>query len=134
MDGSSANRNVWSAALPQAKSESVTGWSAQMYTAFVGVNHSWPGWNALLWCARISSARKVISDFPFANVLIPHNLQIEPGIRHWRPGPPEARSMHSRIALPANLSAFHISIRMGITQPGFRNAKSGSGSSIVAMV
>src|ERR1700676_3428500 len=40
-------RNVWSAALPQAKCESVTGWSAQMYTAFVGVNHSWPGWNAL---------------------------------------------------------------------------------------
>ena len=33
----SANRNVWSAALPQAKSD-VTGWSAQMYTAFVGVN------------------------------------------------------------------------------------------------
>jgi hypothetical protein len=25
----------------------VTGWSAQMYTAFVGVDHSWPGWNAL---------------------------------------------------------------------------------------
>jgi hypothetical protein len=24
-----------------------TSWSAQMYTAFVGVNHSWPGWNAL---------------------------------------------------------------------------------------
>src|SRR6266403_389866 len=23
------------------------GWSAQMYTAFIGVNHSWPGWNAL---------------------------------------------------------------------------------------
>ena len=23
------------------------GWSAQMYTAFVGVDHSWPGWNAL---------------------------------------------------------------------------------------
>ncbi|HET8924740.1 MAG TPA: TetR/AcrR family transcriptional regulator [Candidatus Acidoferrum sp.] len=23
------------------------GWSAQMYTAFVGVNHPWPGWNAL---------------------------------------------------------------------------------------
>jgi len=42
----SANRNVWSAALPQAKSD-VTGWSAQMYTAFVGVNHSWPGWNVL---------------------------------------------------------------------------------------
>jgi hypothetical protein len=40
------NQNVWSAALPQAKSD-VTGWSAQMYTAFVGVNHSWPGWNAL---------------------------------------------------------------------------------------
>jgi hypothetical protein len=39
-------RNVGSAALPQAKSD-VTGWSAQMYTAFVGVNHSWPGWNAL---------------------------------------------------------------------------------------
>jgi tetratricopeptide (TPR) repeat protein len=33
----SANRNVWSAALPQAKSD-VTSWSAQMYTAFVGVN------------------------------------------------------------------------------------------------
>jgi hypothetical protein len=44
---SSANRNVWSAASPQAKSEDVTGWSAQMYTAFIGVNHSWPGWNAL---------------------------------------------------------------------------------------
>src|SRR5882757_1016100 len=44
--GWSAIRNVWSAALPQAKSD-VTGWSAQMYTAFVGVNHSWPGWNAL---------------------------------------------------------------------------------------
>jgi hypothetical protein len=43
---SRANRNVWSAALPQAKSD-VTGWSAQMYAAFVGVNHSWPGWNAL---------------------------------------------------------------------------------------
>ena len=39
-------RNVWSAALPQAKSE-VTGWSAQMYSAFVGVRCSWPGWNAL---------------------------------------------------------------------------------------
>src|SRR5712664_5026672 len=25
----------------------VTSWSALMYTAFVGVNHSWPGWNAL---------------------------------------------------------------------------------------
>jgi hypothetical protein len=25
----------------------VTGWSAQMYTAFVGVDHSWPGWNAM---------------------------------------------------------------------------------------
>src|SRR5713226_5407475 len=43
----SAIRNVWSAASPQAKCEDVTGWSAQMYTAFVGVNHSWPGWNAL---------------------------------------------------------------------------------------
>src|SRR6266850_8594524 len=42
-----ANRNVWSAASPQAKCEDVTSWSAQMYTAFVGVNHSWPGWNAL---------------------------------------------------------------------------------------
>src|SRR5882724_12487659 len=39
-------RNVWSAALPQAKSD-VTSWSAKMYTAFVGVNHSRPGWNAL---------------------------------------------------------------------------------------
>ena len=39
--------NVWSAASPQAKCEDVTGWSAQMYSAFVGVNHSWPGWNAL---------------------------------------------------------------------------------------
>ena len=39
--------NVWSAASPQAKCEDVTSWSAQMYTAFVGVNHSWPGWNAL---------------------------------------------------------------------------------------
>jgi len=39
--------NVWSAASPQAKCEDVTGWSAQMYTAFVGVKHSWPGWNAL---------------------------------------------------------------------------------------
>ncbi len=45
--GSRANRNVWFAASPQAKCESVTGWSAQMYTAFVGVDHSWPGWNAL---------------------------------------------------------------------------------------
>src|SRR5713101_7676953 len=45
--GSRANRNVWSAATPQAKCEDVTSWSAQMYTAFVGVNHSWPGWNAL---------------------------------------------------------------------------------------
>jgi hypothetical protein len=43
----STNRNVWSAASPQAKCEDVTSWSAQMYTAFVGVNHSWPGWNAL---------------------------------------------------------------------------------------
>ena len=34
---SSANRNVWSAASPQAKCEDVTSWSAQMYTAFVGV-------------------------------------------------------------------------------------------------
>src|SRR5260370_10280526 len=33
--GLSANRNVWSAALSQAKNE-VTGWSAQMYSAFVG--------------------------------------------------------------------------------------------------
>ena len=41
------NRNVWSAASPQAKSEDVTSWSAQMYTAFVGVDRSWPGWNAL---------------------------------------------------------------------------------------
>src|SRR5258707_15447443 len=40
-------RDVWSAASPQAKCEDVTSWSAQMYTAFVGVNHSWPGWNAL---------------------------------------------------------------------------------------
>src|SRR5260370_25970558 len=36
-----------SAASPQAKCEDVTSWSAQMYTAFVGANHSWPGWNAL---------------------------------------------------------------------------------------
>ena len=47
LDEWSANRNVWSAASPQAKCEDVTSWSAQMYTAFVGVNHSWPGWNAL---------------------------------------------------------------------------------------
>src|SRR6266404_2955426 len=40
-------RNVWSAASPQAKFEDATSWSAQMYTAFVGVDHSWPGWNAL---------------------------------------------------------------------------------------
>src|SRR6266851_2488525 len=39
--------HVWSAASPQANCEDVTSWSAQMYTAFVGVNHSWPGWNAL---------------------------------------------------------------------------------------
>ena len=44
-----STRNVWSAAFPQAKSE-VTGWSAQMYTAFVGVRCSWPGWNALRCC------------------------------------------------------------------------------------
>jgi hypothetical protein len=25
----------------------VTGWSAQMYAAFFGVDYSWPGWNAL---------------------------------------------------------------------------------------
>src|SRR5260370_4229867 len=43
----SRNRNVWSAASPQAKFEDATSWSAQMYTAFVGVDHSWPGWNAL---------------------------------------------------------------------------------------
>src|SRR6266404_7371607 len=42
-----AYRNVWSAASPQAKFEDATSWSAQMYTAFVGVDHSWPGWNAL---------------------------------------------------------------------------------------
>jgi tetratricopeptide (TPR) repeat protein len=36
-----ANRNVWSAALSQAKNE-VTGWSAQMYSAFVGTQGSWP--------------------------------------------------------------------------------------------
>jgi hypothetical protein len=42
-----AERNVWSAASPQAKCEDVPSWSAQMYTAFIGVNHSWPGWNAL---------------------------------------------------------------------------------------
>src|SRR6266404_1072439 len=40
-------RIVWSAASPQAKFEDATSWSAQMYTAFVGVDHSWPGWNAL---------------------------------------------------------------------------------------
>jgi hypothetical protein len=34
----------WAAASPQAKCEDVTGWSAQMYTTFIGVNHSWPGW------------------------------------------------------------------------------------------
>jgi hypothetical protein len=34
-------RNVWSAALSQAKNE-VTGWSAQMYSAFVGAQGSWP--------------------------------------------------------------------------------------------
>jgi len=38
---SSANRNVWSAALSQAKNE-VTGGSAQMYSAFVGAQGSWP--------------------------------------------------------------------------------------------
>src|SRR5712664_4888299 len=38
---------LWSAASPQAKFEDATSWSAQMYTAFVGVDHSWPGWNAL---------------------------------------------------------------------------------------
>jgi hypothetical protein len=47
LDVLSANRNVWSAASPQAKCGDVTGWSAQMYSAFVGVDHSWPGWNAL---------------------------------------------------------------------------------------
>ncbi len=31
----------------KAKSEDATSWSARMYTAFVGVDHSWPGWNAL---------------------------------------------------------------------------------------
>jgi aryl-alcohol dehydrogenase-like predicted oxidoreductase len=36
-----ANQNVWSAALSQAKNE-VTGWSAQMYSAFVGAQGSWP--------------------------------------------------------------------------------------------
>ena len=30
-----------------ASEQRVTGWSAQMYTAFVGVKHSWPRWNAL---------------------------------------------------------------------------------------
>jgi hypothetical protein len=38
-----ANRNVWPTASPQAKCEVVTGWSAQVYTTFMGVNHSWPG-------------------------------------------------------------------------------------------
>jgi hypothetical protein len=33
--------------LRREQKVSVTGWSAQMYTAFVGVDHSWPGWNAL---------------------------------------------------------------------------------------
>src|SRR6267378_2636428 len=63
--GSSANRNVWSAALPQAKSD-VTGWSAQMYTAFVGVNHSWPGWNALpLFPISNSVSRETSSGYGF---------------------------------------------------------------------
>jgi len=38
---SRANRNVWSAALLQAKNE-VTGWSAQMYSAFVEAQSSRP--------------------------------------------------------------------------------------------
>jgi hypothetical protein len=37
---SRVTRNVWSAALSQAKNE-VTGWSAQMYLAFVGAQGSW---------------------------------------------------------------------------------------------
>src|SRR5260370_42663574 len=32
---------------PQAKFEDATSLFAQMETAFVGVDHSWPGWNAL---------------------------------------------------------------------------------------
>jgi hypothetical protein len=45
----------------------MTGWSAQMYTAFVGVDHSWPGWNALrsfparvaiLWAERLCDAHQ----------------------------------------------------------------------------
>jgi hypothetical protein len=36
-----------------------TGWSAQMYTAFVGVDHSWPGWNAL----RSFPIQLVLEDF-----------------------------------------------------------------------
>src|SRR6266852_9584513 len=59
----SRNRNVWSAASPQAKFEDATSWSAQMYTAFVGVDHSWPGWNALrsllhyVWSAASPQAK-----------------------------------------------------------------------------
>jgi hypothetical protein len=39
-----ANRNVGPATLPSAKGEDVTGWSAQMYTTFAGMNHPRPGW------------------------------------------------------------------------------------------
>jgi hypothetical protein len=42
-----AIRNVWSAAILQAKNEDDRIWSARMYPAFVGVAISWPEWNAL---------------------------------------------------------------------------------------
>jgi hypothetical protein len=47
--GRRTNRNVWSAALSQAKNE-VTGWSAQVYSAFVGAQA--PGHDGML-CALV---------------------------------------------------------------------------------
>jgi len=58
------NRNVWSAALPQAKSD-VTGWSAQMYAAFVGVNHSWPDGMRCALFPLVIQSRETASGYGF---------------------------------------------------------------------
>jgi hypothetical protein len=57
-----ANRNVWSAASPQAKCEDVTSWSAQMYTAFVRLNHFTPGQDGMR-CALFPISYAVLRDF-----------------------------------------------------------------------
>src|SRR6266852_5670656 len=88
----SRNRNVWSAASPQAKFEDATSWSAQMYTAFVGASMALQS-HAALAEIRDSLLETYASDDAMNQLIL---SDLDP--QAWRAQPPGQKGSGRTIA------------------------------------